>query len=122
MGYYPQESLYKPYKYHGYTVRGTPHCPLIFVSTFEGLPNTRYVFSHGGRFSFFQRLLRVKVLGGSSHLVNLIAGVVYTHYKDSQKKVGMNIIQYKELIDPSTYDSYALGIQSPPENGFMKPK
>ena len=24
MGYYPQESLYKPYKYHGYTVRGTP--------------------------------------------------------------------------------------------------
>ena len=22
MGYYPQESLYKPYKYHGYTVRG----------------------------------------------------------------------------------------------------
>ena len=34
----------------------------------------------------------------------------------------MNIIQYKELIDPSTYDSYALGIQSPPENGFMEPK
>ena len=29
MGYYPQESLYKPYKYHGYTVRGTPNCPLI---------------------------------------------------------------------------------------------
>ena len=28
MGYYPQESLYKPYKYHGYTVRGTPNCPL----------------------------------------------------------------------------------------------
>ena len=27
MGYYPQESLYKPYKYHGYTVRGTPNCP-----------------------------------------------------------------------------------------------
>ncbi len=27
-GYYPQESLYKPYKYHGYTVRGTPNCPL----------------------------------------------------------------------------------------------
>ena len=23
MGYYPQESLYKPYKYHGYTVTGT---------------------------------------------------------------------------------------------------
>ena len=23
MGYYPQESLYKPYKYHGYTVMGT---------------------------------------------------------------------------------------------------
>ena len=22
------ESLYKPYKYHGYTVRGTPNCPL----------------------------------------------------------------------------------------------
>ena len=30
MGYYPQESLYKPYKYHGYTVRGTPNCPLTF--------------------------------------------------------------------------------------------
>ena len=29
MGYYPQESLYKPYKYHGYTVRGTLNCPLI---------------------------------------------------------------------------------------------
>ncbi len=29
MGYYPQESLYKPYMYHGYTVRGTPNCPLI---------------------------------------------------------------------------------------------
>ena len=29
MGYYPQESLYMPYKYHGYTVRGTPNCPLI---------------------------------------------------------------------------------------------
>ncbi len=29
MGYYPQESLYKPYKYHVYTVRGTPNCPLI---------------------------------------------------------------------------------------------
>ena len=29
MVYYPQESLYKPYKYHGYTVRGTPNCPLI---------------------------------------------------------------------------------------------
>ncbi len=29
MGYYPQESLYKPYKNHGYTVRGTPNCPLI---------------------------------------------------------------------------------------------
>ena len=28
MGYYPQESLYKPYKYHGYTVRGTLNCPL----------------------------------------------------------------------------------------------
>ena len=28
MGYYPQESLYKPYKYHGYTVRGTSNCPL----------------------------------------------------------------------------------------------
>ena len=28
MGYYPQESLYKPYKDHGYTVRGTPNCPL----------------------------------------------------------------------------------------------
>ena len=28
MGYYPQESLSKPYKYHGYTVRGTPNCPL----------------------------------------------------------------------------------------------
>ena len=23
------KSLYKPYKYHGYTVRGTPNCPLI---------------------------------------------------------------------------------------------
>ena len=22
------KSLYKPYKYHGYTVRGTPNCPL----------------------------------------------------------------------------------------------
>ena len=32
MGYYPQESLYKPYKYHGYTVRGTPNCPLILGS------------------------------------------------------------------------------------------
>ena len=30
MGYYPQESLYKPYKYHGYTVRGTPNCPLKY--------------------------------------------------------------------------------------------
>ena len=28
MVYNPQESLYKPYKYHGYTVRGTPNCPL----------------------------------------------------------------------------------------------
>ena len=34
MGYYPQESLYKPYKYHGYTVRGTPNCPL-FQRCFE---------------------------------------------------------------------------------------
>ena len=33
MGYYPQESLYKPYKYHGYTVRGTPNCPLIQCSS-----------------------------------------------------------------------------------------
>ncbi len=33
MGYYPQESLYKPYKYHGYTVRGTPNCPLIVFSS-----------------------------------------------------------------------------------------
>ena len=32
MGYYPQESLYKPYKYHGYTVRGTPNCPLILTN------------------------------------------------------------------------------------------
>ena len=31
--YCPQESLYKPYKYHGYTVRGTPNCPLIHHST-----------------------------------------------------------------------------------------
>ena len=31
MGYYPQESLYKPYKYHGYTVRGTPNCALIIA-------------------------------------------------------------------------------------------
>ena len=31
MGYYPQESLYKPYKYDGYTVRGTPNCPLSKV-------------------------------------------------------------------------------------------
>ena len=36
MGYYPQESLYKPYKYHGYTVRGTPNCPLNQVLV-EGL-------------------------------------------------------------------------------------
>ena len=35
MGYYPQESLYKPYKYHGYTVRGTPNCPLIQRSRSE---------------------------------------------------------------------------------------
>ena len=35
MGYYPQESLYKPYKYHGYTVRGTPNCPLIFGDPFR---------------------------------------------------------------------------------------
>ena len=31
MGYYPQESLYKPYKYHGFIllgVHGTPNCPL----------------------------------------------------------------------------------------------
>ena len=34
MGYYPQESLYKPYKYHGYTVRGTPNCPLTVVAAF----------------------------------------------------------------------------------------
>ena len=27
-GLLSQESLYKPYKYHGYTVRGTPNCPL----------------------------------------------------------------------------------------------
>ena len=33
MGYYPQESLYKPYKYHGYTVRGTSNCPLIIQHT-----------------------------------------------------------------------------------------
>ena len=26
------KSLYKPYKYHGYTVRGTPDCPLTFAS------------------------------------------------------------------------------------------
>ena len=25
--------IYKPYKYHGYTVRGTPNCPLIRNST-----------------------------------------------------------------------------------------
>ena len=31
MGYYPQESLYKPYKYHGYTVRGTPICQLLSI-------------------------------------------------------------------------------------------
>ena len=36
MGYYPQESLYKPYKYHGYAVRGTPNCPLNYVSFREG--------------------------------------------------------------------------------------
>ena len=35
MGYYPQESLYKPYKYHGYTVRGTPNCPLILPEIFS---------------------------------------------------------------------------------------
>ena len=35
MGYYPQESLYKPYKYHGYTVRGTPNCPLIDTSQLD---------------------------------------------------------------------------------------
>ena len=33
MGYYHQESLYKPYKYHGYTVRGTPHCPLTVITS-----------------------------------------------------------------------------------------
>ena len=33
MGYYPQESLYKPYKYHGYTVRGTPNCPLKLTAS-----------------------------------------------------------------------------------------
>ena len=33
MGYYvlSQESLYKFYKYHGYTVRGTPNCPLKYT-------------------------------------------------------------------------------------------
>ena len=25
----PRMPIYKPYKYHGYTVRGTPNCPLI---------------------------------------------------------------------------------------------
>ena len=35
MGYYPQESLYKHYKYHGYTVRGTPNCPLIHIFDFQ---------------------------------------------------------------------------------------
>ena len=37
MGYYPQESLYKPYKYHGYTVRGTPNCPLINTPSLQNI-------------------------------------------------------------------------------------
>ena len=42
MGYYPQESLYKPYKYHGYTVRGPPNCPLKteFISGSVGFSGT----------------------------------------------------------------------------------
>ena len=48
MGYYPQESLYKPYKYHGYTVRGTPNCPLkqVKLQFLLNLPKSaRNVFS-----------------------------------------------------------------------------
>ncbi len=43
MGYYPQESLYKPYKYHGYTVRGTPNCPLIQIGQISLSINVTFV-------------------------------------------------------------------------------
>ena len=49
MVYYPQESLYKPYKYHGYTVRGTPNCPLIH----DGLATQVYLGNAGNGFSEF---------------------------------------------------------------------
>ena len=32
------KSLYKPYKYHGYTVRGTPNCPLSGCFYFFFIP------------------------------------------------------------------------------------
>ena len=43
MGYYPQESLYKPYKYHGYTVRGTHNCP-FYVYVYTNI----YIYRHAG--------------------------------------------------------------------------
>ena len=44
MGYYSQESLYKPYKYHGYTnVRGTPNCPLKMSGICDD-PGSRMIF------------------------------------------------------------------------------
>ena len=43
--YYPQESLYKPYKYHGYTVRGTPNCPLSERYDYRPSLNLQKVFA-----------------------------------------------------------------------------
>ena len=82
MGYYPQESLYKPYKYHGYTVRGTHNCPLIKAAVtlslvfFVGRTPPKMVSKNSG----FEDHLREYRAGPS---FPLLAGCVFFKYRPS---------------------------------------
>ena len=71
MGYYPQESLYKPYKYHGYTVRGTPNCPLTLADdTVDGSEMRRSPVEVGSLSHYSTRFIYIYIPGGCWGFLN----------------------------------------------------
>ena len=117
MVYYPQESLYKPYKYHGYTVRGTPNCPLIITIY---IYNTIYILvpfrgnrkvKHGGRlYITICAMVKRRVFLGMGDLPPLI-GNPYNGYINPYYWVDDHPLLYGDngSLGPGTYDSSEFG-------------
>ena len=88
MGYYPQESLYKPYKYHGYTVRGTPNCPLMIGCFSKGwaFHCNPVMKSMGCRIA--NNYMKVRPIPSEWFLFHELLGGGFNHFSFSPQSLG----------------------------------